>query len=225
MLRNPMLAKEKKKSKSHFQRNILTGILTLFPIWITWIVFQFITEQLSNLGRPWVKAFVLALEKYLGFKPTWLMAPWFENILAILVTIAALYFLGWSVSKVIGKKLLSMFDSFVDRIPIVQTIYGSTKKLLSSLQQEPGEVERVVLINFPSENLKTVGFVTSVMQDSKTGKDLAAVYVPTTPNPTSGYLEIVEIDQLISTDWTVDEAMTFIISGGAVTPGRLSFVK
>ena len=71
--------------------------------------------------------------------------------------------------------------------------------------------------------MKTVGFVTRVMKDDVTGQELAAVYVPTTPNPTSGYLEIVPVEKLVSTDWSVEEAMTFIISGGAIAPEKISF--
>jgi uncharacterized membrane protein len=83
----------------------------------------------------------------------------------------------------------------------------------------------VVLIAFPSPDLKTVGFVTHMFKDSNTGEELAAVYVPTTPNPTSGYMEIVPINKLISTDWSMDEAMTFIISGGAVAPDHISITE
>ena len=71
--------------------------------------------------------------------------------------------------------------------------------------------------------MKAVGFVTRVLRDEASGAELAAVYVPTTPNPTGGYLELVPMDKLTPTDWTVDQAMTFIISGGAVSPGRIPF--
>jgi len=71
--------------------------------------------------------------------------------------------------------------------------------------------------------MKTVGFVTTTFQDSETGQELAAVYVPTTPNPTSGYLEIVPVGDLVSTQWNFEEAMTFIISGGAVAPDTISY--
>ena len=81
----------------------------------------------------------------------------------------------------------------------------------------------MVLIAFPNPNMRTVGFVTKVMEDYKTGQQLAAVYVPTTPNPTSGYMEIVPLADLISTDWSMDEAMTFILSAGAVAPDRISY--
>jgi uncharacterized membrane protein len=71
--------------------------------------------------------------------------------------------------------------------------------------------------------MKAVGFVMRILTDDNTGEELAAVYVPTTPNPTSGYLEIVPVKSLVQTDWTMDEAMTFIISGGAVAPDRFQY--
>ena len=84
-------------------------------------------------------------------------------------------------------------------------------------------MQRVVLIDFPSRDLKAVGLVTRTLQDAKTGEALAAVYVPTTPNPTSGYLEIVPVSRIVSTDWTLDEAMNFLITGGAVAPESIDF--
>ena len=73
--------------------------------------------------------------------------------------------------------------------------------------------------------MKTVGFVTKILTDKHTGQKLAAVYVPTTPNPTSGYLEIVPLENLISTNWSMDDAMTFIVSGGAVAPDDMYYSK
>ncbi len=73
--------------------------------------------------------------------------------------------------------------------------------------------------------MKTIGLVTRTLTDEDTGRELAAVYVPTTPNPTSGYLEIVPVENVTSTNWTVNEAMTFIVSGGAVAPERMHYDK
>jgi uncharacterized membrane protein len=126
---------------------------------------------------------------------------------------------------VIGRRLLTLFDALVFRIPLVNTIYSSVQKFLSVLQTKPDGVQRVVLVDFPSPEMKAVGFVTRTLQDADTGRTLAAVYVPTTPNPTSGYLEIVPLEKLISTTWTMDEAMTFIISGGAVAPPQMNYDK
>lgn len=207
----------------HIQRYLLTGIITVIPIWITWIVFDFFFRQLSSAGRPWVKALAKKSEQFSPELSRWLLEPWFQNSLAVLLTLIALYLLGWLASRVIGKKALSLVDFVINKIPLVQTIYGSTKKLLSVLQKKPEKLQRVVLIEFPSPEMKTVGFVTRIMVDGETGKELAAVYVPTTPNPTSGYLEIVPVEKLISTDWTVEEAMTFIISGGAIAPENIHY--
>jgi uncharacterized membrane protein len=126
---------------------------------------------------------------------------------------------------VLGQRLLRWFEALVGRIPLASTIYGSARKLLDILQTQPDGTQRVVLIDFPHAEMKSVGFVTRVLRDEATGAELAAVYVPTTPNPTSGYLEVVPMEKLIATDWTVDQAMTFIISGGAVSPDRIPFAR
>jgi uncharacterized membrane protein len=137
----------------------------------------------------------------------------------------SLYGLGWLANRVVGKRLLSAVDALIDRIPLVKAIYGGTKKLLSVLQTKPDGAQRVVLIDFPHRQMKVIGFVTRVIREEGTGRELAAVYVPTTPNPTSGYLEIVPVEFLTPTDWTVDQAMAFIISGGAVSPEEIPFTR
>lgn len=207
----------------HIQRYMLTGILTAIPVWITWLVFDFFFSRLSDVGRPWVQALYGLLQEKHSAELNWLLAPWFQSILAIIFTLLALYLLGWLASRVIGKRVLGIFDQLINRIPLIQSVYGSIKKLLSALQQKPDRIQRVVLIEFPSKDMKTVGFVTRILKDKHTGQELAAVYVPTTPNPTSGYLEIVPLERLISTNWTFDEAMSFIISGGAVAPEKINF--
>ncbi len=216
-----------KPTKSRFisraQRNIFAGILTVIPIWFTWTVFEFIVKQLSQVGLPSARALAREIEKHSPNLAEMIQAPWLLNTLAVILTILALYFLGWITTVVVGQRLIKIFEYFIHRIPIVQSVYSAIKKFLSVLQTKPDEVQRVVLIEFPSEHMKTVGFVTRVFTDANTGRQLAAVYVPTTPNPTSGYLEIVPLENLVSTDWSMDEAMTFIISGGAVAPDHIQY--
>ena len=207
------------------QRYLLTGILSVIPLWITWLVFKFFFVQLSSLGLPWVMAVSKTLQQHSPTMAEWLVAPWFQSILAIFLTLFALYILGWVASKVIGERILSLVDTLMHRIPVVQTVYGAVSKLIGVLKSKPENVQRVVLIAFPHPGMRTVGFVTKVMEDANTGQPLAAVYVPTTPNPTSGYMEIVPLEDLISTDWSMDEAMTFILSAGAVAPDRISYSK
>jgi uncharacterized membrane protein len=80
-----------------------------------------------------------------------------------------------------------------------------------------------VLISFPTPEMKTVGFITKVMRDTDTGRELAAVYVPTSPNPTSGYIEIVPLEDVVQTDWTMEEAMSFVMTGGANAPDSVRY--
>jgi uncharacterized membrane protein len=207
------------------QRYILTGILTVIPLWFTYAVFEFFLRHLSRIGLPWAKALAHRIEQSWPQVANWILADWFQNSLAVVLTILALYILGWIATRVIGRRVIDLFEFFIHRIPLVQTVYGAIKKFISVLQTKPDNVQRVVLIEFPSPHMKTVGFVTRVLTDQRTGKQLAAVYVPTTPNPTSGYLEIVPLENLVATDWSMDEAMTFIISGGAVAPDHIQYDK
>jgi len=209
----------------NFRRYIIAGLFAVIPLWITWLVLQFLFGILASVGTPAVKWLANRCEQEeLVALAEILKSPLFTNILAILLVIVAIYTIGRLTTLLIGRRVLNFFESLVERIPLVSSIYGSVKKLVSVLQDPPGGgLQRVVLISFPSKEMKTVGLVTRVLKDTVSGRDLAAVYVPTTPNPTSGYLEIVPIENVTSTDWTMDEAMAFIVSGGAVAPDTMSY--
>lgn len=209
-----------------FKRYFLTGLVSIIPLWITWLVLSFLFNFLSGIGAP--------LVKWLGGKAAPRFPEFAEllesettlSILAFVLVIASVFLLGWFTTNFVGRGLFNFFEGLLDRIPFVKTIYGSVKKLLAVLQDKPkGEVQRVVLISFPTPEMKTVGLVTRTFRDSDTGRELAAVYVPTTPNPTSGYLEIVPVEKVVSTNWTLDEAMTFIVSGGAIAPEQINFER
>jgi len=207
----------------HLRRHLLAGLLTVVPIWVTWLVLHFIFEQLSRYGAPWVRALAGTLHGNWPTLADWLLEPLLQSVVAAVLILVLLTLLGWLATRIIGTRVLAAFDTLMGRIPLVQSLYGGVRKLVSAVQQKPDKVQRVVLIPFPTPEMKTVGFVTRLLTDADSGRELAAVYVPTTPNPTSGYLEIVPLDQVISTNWTVDEAMTFIISGGAVAPERINY--
>ncbi len=202
---------------------ILAGVITIIPILITWWVVSFIISLLRNFGGPVVAWLRFVIRPWSPEAADILVGPWFESILAVVLALLGFYVLGWAATRVVGRRLLAALDALVHRIPFVSKIYGAVQKFLSVLSQKPDGVQRIVLIDFPSPEMKTVGFVTRTLEDAATGRQLAAVYVPTTPNPTSGYLEIVPLDKVISTDWTMDEAMTFIMSGGAVAPPKMSY--
>jgi uncharacterized membrane protein len=206
----------------YIQRYLITGLLTFIPIWLTWAVFKFIFSLLSQVNLPLVAAIFSALAGAFPETIGQLNQGWLVSFSAFVVTIVALYITGWAASHVFGRRLISIFEGLIQRIPLAHTIYGGTKKLMSLIQKKPAGTQRVVLIDFPSPELKSIGFVTRTFADAS-GRELAAVYVPTTPNPPGGYLEIVPIERLVATDWTVDQAMAFILSAGAAAPDTLPF--
>jgi uncharacterized membrane protein len=206
------------------RRNIVAGILTFIPIWITFWVISFLVGILVALGSPIVSAVVSrlrlqspALEQF--------FPPLFQAAISIAIVLAFLYVLGEVATAVAGRRLLAAFDYLMARIPIVQSIYGAARQLVASFQNKPGSSQRVVLIEFPSPDMKTIGLVTRIFTDADTGDEIAAVYVPTTPNPTSGYMELVPTSRLTMLDWTINEAMTFVVSGGAAAPPKLNYSR
>lgn len=211
------------RSRPSLRTVFITGVLTLLPIWLTWVVVKFVFVLLSDVSRPLIDPLLrrLAVANPQAF--AWVQQPWVQMALALLATVAVILLAGWMARLVFGQRLLRWFEALIGRIPLASTIYGSARKLLDILQTQPDGTQRVVLIDFPHNEMKSVGFVTRVIREQGTGRELAAVYVPTTPNPTSGYLEIVPVEKLTPTDWTVDQAMSFIISGGAVAPETIPF--
>ena len=205
------------------QRLFLTGLLTLLPLWLTWIVVKFLFVLLGDLSKPLIGPSLQGIAARSPQGLGWLGDPWVQNAFALVATVLAILLVGWLARRVIGQRLLGWFEAVVARIPLASTIYGSARKLLDILQTKPDGTQRVVLIDFPHAEMKSIGFVTRVIREQGTGRELAAVYVPTTPNPTSGYLEIVPVEKMTPTDWTVDQAMSFIISGGAVAPDTIPF--
>ena len=208
----------------HFQRLFLAGLLTLLPIWLTWVVVKFVFVLLSDTSRPLIGPLLHNLAAG-NVALAWLDDPWVQTAIALLATLGVILLSGVMARRVLGQRLLRWFEALVGRIPLASTIYGSARKLLDILQTQPDGTQRVVLIDFPHTEMKSVGFVTRILREQGTGRELAAVYVPTTPNPTSGYLEVVPVEKLTPTDWTVDQAMSFIISGGAVSPDTIPFSR
>lgn len=205
-----------------FQKTLLTGLLTLLPLWLTWVVVKFVFVLLSDLGRPVVRPVLRGLAES-DRALAWLTQPWVETALGLIATLVVILVSGLMTRRVFGQRALRWFEALIARVPLASTVYTSARQLLDILQTKPDGTQRVVLVDFPHTEMKSIGFVTRVIREHGTGRELAAVYVPTTPNPTSGYLEIVPVEKITPTDWTVDQAMSFIISGGAVAPDTIPF--
>jgi uncharacterized membrane protein len=204
---------------------LITGLLTAIPLWITWLVIGFIFGLVTDSGMPlanWVT------EQIRMDHPTiaaLIQNIVFKSLVSALLIIMLLYFLGWLTTRVIGNRLIKGVEKILDRIPMVRTVYGGSKKIIESFQTKSEKQQPVVLINYPSPEMKTIGLLTRTIIDKDTSEKLAAVYVPTTPNPTSGFLEIVPYNDIILTNWTVNEALSFIVSGGVVGPDSINYSK
>jgi uncharacterized membrane protein len=205
------------------QSKIILGLLTILPLAAVWFVLSFLIDFLSWIGRPLIDTFFL----YSGWQRTdrsgWASNEVLLTALAVFVAVWIIYIVGAIASNMIGARILAVFDGIMNRVPLVKQIYGAAQKLIQSLGSKPGGVQRVVLLPFPNEDMRAIGFVTKTFTDARSGLEYAAVYVPTSPNPTSGYLEIVTIDKCIETDFTMDQAMNMILSGGATAPDQVRF--
>jgi len=209
--------------EANFQSNLIAGLLTVTPLIVVWLVFDFFLTTLSNWGHPLAVELTLFLDSHFPALRPFLDNDAVRYAIGIVVALLALYSIGAIASRVIGQQLILLLESLIARVPGVQLVYSAAKKLVDVLRQKPGQqTQRVVLLDFPSEGLKAIGFVMRTFPDATTGEDLAAVYVPTAPNPTSGYLQIVPLSRLTPTDIQGDQAMTMILSGGAVTPDHIS---
>lgn len=211
--------------RASVQKLFITGLLTLLPIWLTWVVIKFVFVLLSDISKPWVEPLSHRIAATFPQSLGWFSGLWVQNTIAMVATLFVILAVGALTRRVVGQRLLRWFEALIARVPLANVIYTSARKLLDMLETKPGSTQRVVLIDFPHRDMKSVGLVTRVIREEGSGRELAAVYVPTTPNPTSGYLEIVPVELLTPTDWTVDQAMSFIISGGAVAPDAMPFTR
>jgi uncharacterized membrane protein len=207
----------------HIGRYIFIGLLTIAPLWVTWLVFQFVLSRLSRAGSPGVVAIATMVRPLSPTAYDIVLHPAFSFGLAVVITLLGLYLLGRATTLVIGRRLIATVEALLKRIPLAHPIYTATKRFIAAMREQPVGHQRVVFINFPSREMKTVGLVTKVMKDADTGRDVAAVYVPTSPNPTSGYIELVPVERLTETNWTIEEAMRFIMTGGTNAPDTIRF--
>jgi len=150
---------------------------------------------------------------------------WGTAILSVLLTIFILYVIGLFTKNIVGRKTIDTFEHVLDQVPLVKTIYRSSKQILATFAGEQSqEFQRAALIPFPQEKMRCVGFITAIFKDSVTGEELATVFIPTTPNPTTGYLQILKRKDLVQLDWSVEDAFRTIMSGGIMRPDFLTIV-
>jgi uncharacterized membrane protein len=185
------------------------GALMLAPLLVTVWLASLLLQAAARLGGLFARA----------------AGPWApQGFLAhVLLTLAVLTLVGALARSPVGRRIGSAANRLVDQVPVAKSVYRGVQKMLASLGGGGQDTRKVVLIEFPSPDMKAVGLVTRRMQARDTGQELAAVYVPTTPNPSSGYIEIVPVERLVWLDWSAQEAIEFIMSGGVIGPERIDY--
>jgi uncharacterized membrane protein len=205
------------KTMRSLQGSILAGIITIGPLFVTYLIFRFVLGALAEAGLPVVRLFATV------FPENWLNQPWMQSVLAVLLTIAMLYVVGRVTSLVIGRQAFELFEAILERLPVVAKIYSSVRQLLDSMMAKKESSQRVVLVDFPIPGQKSIGFLTRTMTDKATGELLAAVLLPNAINPTSAFLQILPISRVTETDLNMEQAMSMIMTGGAVGPDSIQF--
>jgi uncharacterized membrane protein len=206
-------------------RYILIGLLTAAPLVITWWIVSFLFAQLSHIGAPLVRGVATGIRPRYPEWADWIVNDALLSFVAALIVLIFLFVLGWGAGRVVGQRLIGWFEALIGAIPFVDSIYRASKRFLAIAGATTENERRVVLIDFPSPDMKALGLLTRVLHDSDTGEELAAVYVPTAPNPTSGYIEIVPMRMVTFTDWTFDQAMSFVVTGGSSAPDTVRFAR
>ena len=141
-----------------------------------------------------------------------------EYVVGFSLTILFLYFLGIIISNVLGKKLYIYFEYLLEKIPIVSKIYSTIKNITDSISKPNSQAfQKVVIIEYPRKELWTLAMVTGECKNDQ-NIDYYNLFVPTTPNPTSGYLILIKKTDVKETNLSVDDGLSIIISGGMVTP-------
>ena len=195
---------KKKKSITAIIRNyFITGVVVLIPIGFTIYLSKFLISLSSNLIPENINP-----NSYLPFA-----IPGLEIIISIMIiTIVG----GLSLSF-LGKRILKLIDDLFKRIPFLRTIYSAILQMTESFSNKENDKKSVVLVQYPRKDVWAVGFATKENKGEmaqKTGQKLINVFVPTTPNPTSGFLLMFPIDDVIYLNMTFEEASKFIVSAG-----------
>ena len=199
------------------QNNILAGILAIGPLFVTWLIFSFVLSSLARAGLPLVQYFATV------FPTTWLNQHWMQPALAVLLTLVVLYVVGRLTSVVVGRQVFRLFERLFARLPFVAKVYTSVRQLLDTMMAKKESSQRVVLIDFPITGQKSIGFLTRTLADASTGEPLAAVLVPNAINPTSAFLQILPMTRVIETSLTMEQAMSMLLTGGAVGPETIQY--
>ena len=186
-----------KKLRAQF----ITGILIVVPIGAAILILRWLFLAIDNILQP-------VAESILGYTIPGL---------GLGITVVLIYLAGVVATNIIGRRLIRYGESLLARVPLFRYLYTGIKQILQSVAT-PGEggFLQVVLVEFPKKGMRAIGFVTSESR-VESGEKLLSVFIPTSPNPTSGYLEIVKENDIIKTNISIDDALKMVLSAGKVS--------
>jgi uncharacterized membrane protein len=197
--------------KVNMKKYFITGLLVLVPLFVTIWVLSFLIHTMDQslllLPEAWQP------KKLFGFHVPGL---------GVLLTLGIIFGAGLVATNIFGQHLIEIWESLLARVPFVKTIYSSVKQVSDTLFSNTGNAFRkAVLVQYPRDGSWTIAFITGVpggdVKEHLFG-DYISIYVPTTPNPTSGFFLMMPREDVIDLDMSVDEALKYIISMGTVTP-------
>ncbi|MBE9505570.1 MAG: DUF502 domain-containing protein [Chloroflexi bacterium] len=186
--------------------HLMAGILVVVPLGATVLILKWLFEWVDDILQPIIRTLVGQPVYGLGFA----------------ITLVVIYVAGVIVSYFGGHSLIRFAESLLARVPVVKQMYAGIKQILEGFAspRETGFMQ-VVLVEFPRKGIRTLGFITNEEFDSS-GQKLLNVFIPTAPNPTSGFLEIMREEDVLRTDIPVDDALKMIVSAGRVSLNKVN---
>ena len=215
------------------RNNFLTGLFVLLPLVVTIAVVQFLLQKIGTGPSDLLYEYLLQPQELLGADSNLSFEDYQNknNIISFLLNLAAtitvllvITFIGILSRYFIGKFFVNLADRILGAMPLVNTVYNTAKQIVQTFSTQKRAVfQKVVLVQFPRAGSYAIGFLTGQsLREIPTRADagsLANIFIPTTPNPTSGFLLMIPVKDIIEMDMSVGDGMKLIISGGAVIPG------
>jgi uncharacterized membrane protein len=191
---------------NHLKGKFLAGLFVVIPVGITIFILKFLFNFTDGILSSYLdRLFSLTTHQELHIPG-----------LGIITGALVIYLAGLLATNILGKQLLRVGDELLSRIPLVKSIYSSSKQLTKVFREGKTSYRRAVFVEWPRPGVKAIGFVTAEVE--RNGERLVVVYVPTMPNPTSGFALFFREDEVFDSGMTVEEAVKFVVSGGAVVP-------
>ena len=193
-----------KKIIDHLRRTFIAGLFVIIPVGITIFILKFLFNFADGILGSYLDSLLSMIIHREAHIPG----------LGMITGAIVIYLAGILATNVIGTQLLHWWDRLLSRIPIVKSIYNSSKQLTKVFSEGKTSYRRAVFVEWPRPGVRAIGFVTAEVE--RDGQRLVVVYVPTMPNPTSGFALFFSEDQVYDSGMTVEEAVKFVVSGGVV---------